>query len=252
MASSTRSSLVCRVLLSACLAAGAASAQSATTVFQDDFNAGLPAQITAGSALLTGVQGYSGLGPVGNGFAGQFLRSETGNIVGLTLTGLPAHNTISVSFLFAAIDSLDGTGSFPSGDFFRVTLDGQQIFRESFANALPTQVQSYVAAPGVELARLVDLGFSGPGSFYTDSAYNFGAEPSFANLAHTASTASFTFQIEGEGIQSLGDESWAMDNLRVSVSAVPEPGMLAMWLAGLALLGTWQKRRAGQHQGRPI
>jgi hypothetical protein len=238
------------MFLVASLAVGAAAAHSATNVFLDNFDAALPAQVDAGSALLTGVQGFGGLGPAGNTFSGKFLRSATGNLVSLTLTGLPTHSTISVAFLFAAIDSLDGTGSFPSGDYFRVTLDGQQIFRESFANATPSQFQSYVPAPGVELARHADLGFSGPGSFYTDSAYDFGAEPAFANLAHTASSATFTFQIEGQGIQDLNDESWAMDNLRVSVSAVPEPATVALWLAGLGLLGM-QTRKARAGRGLP-
>jgi hypothetical protein len=237
MALLTRLPLACRTLLLASLAIGAAAAHAATNVFLDNFDAALPAQVDAGSAALTGVQKFAGLGTPGNTFSGNFLRSATGNLVSLTLTGLPTHSTISVAFLFAAIDSLDGTGSFPSGDFFRVTLDGQQIFRESFANATPSQFQSYVPAPGVELARHVDLGFSGPGSFYTDSAYDFGAEPAFANLAHTSNSATFTFQIEGQGIQDLNDESWAMDNLRVSVSAVPEPATAALWLAGLGLMG---------------
>jgi hypothetical protein len=192
-----------------------------TLVFSTDFNSSLPAEVAPGTALLTGVQGYAGLGPSGNQFSGNFLRSATANTVTVSLSGLPPHTAISLGFLFAAIDSLDGTGSYPQGDFFRVDLDGNQIFRESFANALDTQVQSYVPPPGGELARKVDLGFSGPGGFYRDSAYNMAIEPAFQNLAHSASAAVFTFVIEGVGIQDLNDESWAMDNLRISVTEVP-------------------------------
>ncbi len=231
--------------VSALLAAAAISstAHAATDVFATDFNGALAAQINPGSAALTGVQGFSGYGPVGNQFGGSFLRSETGNVVTLSLTGLQAHSAISLQFLFAAIDSLDGTGSFPSGDFFRVTLDGTQIFRESFANALTSQIQSYSPPAGVQLARHVNLGFSGPGSYYTDSAYNLGADPTFLNIAHTGATATFTFQIEGVGIQTLSDESWAMDNLRVSVTPVPEPETYALLLAGLGLMGSVARRR---------
>lgn len=219
------------------------------TVFSTDFDGSLPTAITPGTATLTGVQGYSGLGPVGNQFDGNFLRSETGNVVTLNLNSLPTHDTISLSFLFAAIDSLDGTGTFPAGDYFKIVFDGTTLFSESFANAAPYQVQSYVSPPGVELARHVDLGFSGPGSYYTDSAYNFGADPRFANFAHTASSATINFFIFGEGNQSLADESWAMDNLRVSVTTqtvttpVPEPETYAMLLAGLGIIGFIARRK---------
>ncbi|MFZ2973362.1 MAG: FxDxF family PEP-CTERM protein [Ferribacterium limneticum] len=218
-------------------------AHANTTVFSTDFETTIPAEISHGSASLTGVQGFAGLGEPGNLFAGSFLRSMTGNVVTLELSNLPTHSAISVGFLFAAIDSLDGTGSFPSGDFFKVSLDGQQIFRESFANAMSSQTQSYVPPASVQLVRRIDLGFSGPGSFYTDSAYNLGADPTFANIAHTASTALFSFTIEGNGIQDLNDESWAMDNLRISVTPVPEPESYAMLLAGLGLVGLVAQRR---------
>ena len=72
------------------LAAGATTANAVPTlVFQTDFDGALPAEISPGTATLTGVQGYAGLGPVGNQFGGNFLRSTTGNTVTLQLSGLP-------------------------------------------------------------------------------------------------------------------------------------------------------------------
>ena len=221
---------------------GAATLVSAqTTVFSTDFDGlAIPSPVAPGAATLTGVQGYAGLGPTGNQFGGGFLRSATANVVTVSLTGLAPHGSVGLDFLFAAIDSLDGTGTFPAGDFLNVSLDGVSFFRESFANATATQIQSYVSPPGVELARRVDLGFAGPGGFYTDSAYNMALEPRFHNLPHTASTATFTFVIEGVGIQDITDESWAMDNLRVGINPVPEP---ANGLALLPLLGVVRRRR---------
>jgi len=188
-----------------------------TTVSSIDFESSLPASLSPGTATLTGVQGFLGLGPTGNKFSGSFLRSATLNTVTLSLTNLPAHSAISVDFLLAAIDSLDGAGAQPAGDYFKVTLDGTTLFREAFANATPAQIQTYVAPPGGTLARMVDLGFGGPGSFYTDSAYDMSLEPAFHRIPHSGSTATFTFQIEGIGAQDITDESWAMDNLKVTV-----------------------------------
>ncbi len=193
------------------------------TVFSTDFDGSLPAEVNPGLATLTGVQGFAGLGHPGNQFGGNFLRSPTGNVVKLQLTGLPPHTTVTIGFLLAAIDSLDGEGTYPSGDYFHIKLDGVTIFRESLANALPSQVQSYVPAPGAQLARWQDLGFSGPGSFYTDSAYDFSMEPRMQGIPHSASTLTLEYIIEGAGIQPLSDESWALDNLTVAVTNAPAP-----------------------------
>ena len=223
-----------------------ASSAQAVTVFSSQFDTSVPRAIDAGTATLTGVQGYAGLGPAGDQFGGQFLRSETANRVTLTLSGLPTHDALSVRFLFAAIDSLDGTGTFPAGDYFRIDIDGVNAFRESFANATDSQIQSYVPPAGVELARKVDLGFSGPGSFYRDSAYNLGADPRFQHFAHAGSSLTIEFWMEGVGLQSLDDASWAMDNLSVEVftaSAVPEPSTDALMLAGLGAVGAMMRRR---------
>ena len=215
----------------------------ATTVFSTDFESGVPSALQPGVAGLTDVQGFAGLGQGSTVFAGQMLRVPTGQTLTLTLLDLPDHQALSLGFLLAAIDSLDGTGDYPAGDFLRITLDGQEIFRESFANALASQVQSYVPPPGGELARRVDLGFSGPGSYYTDSAYDMFLESRLQNLAHTGASAVITLQMEGPGIQDLSDESWGMDHLTVSVSPVPEPSSLWLLLAGALVVGGMRQRR---------
>jgi hypothetical protein len=194
---------------------GGAPSESVVDIGFDDSST-LPANIDPGTAVLTPSQGFEPLGPEGNKFGSTFLRGPTGTVITLTLTDLPPHETLSLSLLFAAIDSLDGEGTFPAGDYFKITLDGVIVFRESFANAIVSQIQSYNPPAEVVLARHQDLGFSGPGGYYTDSAYDFGLDPTLQNLVHTASTATLKFELEGEGVQSIDDESWAIDNIRVT------------------------------------
>lgn len=174
----------------------------------------MPAEIAPGSASIEGVQGF-GSPAAGSRFSGTMLRSPTGNTVTLTLTELPAHEWLTLDFVFAAIDSLDGSGDYPAGDFFRVTLDGVDLFRESFANTL-AGVQTYVPPSGVVLVRRADLGFA-TGADNTDSAYRLGGDLIFQRIPHSGSRAVVTLRMEGSGAQSLSDESWGIDNLRVRV-----------------------------------
>jgi len=182
-----------------------------------DFEVELPGFIDGSACGLTPSQGYAPLGPEGNQFGATFIRCQTAQAVLVNLTDLPAHTSVSVDFLFAAIDSLDGAGSFPAGDFFRIDVDGVAVFRESFANAVESQIQTYAPpVPEIVLARRVDLGFT-VGGFYLDSAYDMSLEPRFDRIPHSGPTLSLTFLLEGEGVQSLDDESWAIDNLRITL-----------------------------------
>ena len=187
-------------------------------VFSTDFDSGLPSEISAGTAALTPVQGFAGLGTDPRKFGGNFLRSPTAQRVTLELSGLPPHDKLDLRFLFAAIDSLDGTGTPPAGEDFIVRVDDVVVFQESFANAREYQIQSYVPPAGVQLARRSALGFRG-GDEYWDSAYDLGKDPAFAGIMHSASTATISFEYVGPGAQNINDESWAIDNLEVSVNA---------------------------------
>jgi len=49
-----------------------------------------------------------------------------------------------------------------------------------------------------------------------------------------------------DGSQGIGDESWALSNVSVTVASVPEPETYAMLLAGIGMLGmTMRRRRSG-------
>lgn len=188
-------------------------ARAQATVLSFDFEVSLPASIDTGSASLVGVQGRAGDGPAGNTFGGQMLRSATANTVTITLNDLPARSWLSLEFLFAAIDSLDGTGTFAAGDVLEVKVDGLTAYNESFANSLVTQIQSYVPPAGGELARRVEPGLW---AACPESAHNMAIESSFQRIAHSGGSVTITFRMEGSG-ESIDNESWGIDKLRVVV-----------------------------------
>jgi hypothetical protein len=198
-----------------------AAAVADTQVFSTDFQSGLPAEITAPGAGIEGVQGYSGLGVPGNQFGGSFLRYTSVPLYDtqLTLTGLPAHDHLTLSFLLAVIDSWDGT------ELFKVVIDGTEVFSHWFQLATG-DASSYVAPPGGLLSSGVNLGFSNTGYHYRDRAYDMGVEPAFT-IPHTASTVTIVWKlgaVSGPAAsqwQGGTDESWAIDNVRVSVSGTP-------------------------------
>jgi hypothetical protein len=213
-------------------------------VFSSDFESGLPAQISGPGVSVESVQGYAGLGSAGNQFSGSFLRNLTNDDVTVTLTGLPAHDVVDLLFLFAAIDSWDGSsGSFPSGDFFTVVVDGQIVFGESFENSNAGYTQTFAAPPGGELARKQDLGFS-VGTYWLDSAYDMSLDARFRAIPHSGSTLTLVFRGSGSGWQAGTDESWAIDNLSIAVRSVPEPRALALLVAASLGLGIARRRRA--------
>jgi len=206
-----------------------------TQVFYTDFNSGTPSQFS-GFVNTESVQGYNGLGSGGNSFSGNFLRNTSGGHVGgggflgapqirttLTLTGLPAHNSIDLNFLLAVVDSWDGLYSPNSpgqGDFFNVSINGNTIFSEAFNND-DTGDQTYVPPTGVFLGK-GQFAFNGG---YTDSAYNLGLDPKFNNIPHTSSTLTIQWYADGAGWEGGDNESWAIDNVSVILNSnsIPIP-----------------------------
>jgi hypothetical protein len=214
-------------VLAIALFAGAAGAQ---TVFYTDFESGLPAEMSAPGAVIEGVQGYAGLGPLGNKFTGNFLRYTSVPLFDtqLTLTGLPAHTHVSLGFLLGLIDSWDGT------ELFQVTVDGNLLFNHWFQLATG-DASSYAAPPGGLLSSGVNLGFSNGGYWYRDRAYNMAVEPAFIMIPHTASTLTVVWKLSAvsgpaaQQWQGGTDESWAIDNVHVSVSGGSLPVSNSTW-----------------------
>ena len=238
------------------LVAGVGTASATTYSF--DFDTGISAQ-WSGITNLESVQGYAGLGTGSNVFTGNFLRNESGGYGStptspsspdptvLTLTGLPAHTRVSLGFLLAVIDSWDGNSSakienYPVGpDYFNVrVVDGNNIwtFSQTFTNF--TNVSQSYSGPMLG-GGPSDRGFN---ATWLDSAYDMGLDPVFQNIPHTGATLTVEWFASGAGWQGENvrfggtqDESWAIDNVRVTLNDVHAPLPPTVFLLGSGLLG---------------
>jgi hypothetical protein len=212
------------------------TAAPAANVFFSDFAGSMPSEIT-GAGSLESVQGYQGVGNAPNIFDGRFLRNaSTGNPAAatiLTLSNLPAHTELSLGLLLGIIDSWDGLGSY-GPDYFNIELDNAVIFSEAFQVAAGPQ--TYVPPPGGWLVNNQALGW---GNAYPEDGYDLYLEPRLQSIPHTAPSAVIRFFASGGGWQGGTDESWAIENLQVSV--IPEPGAFA--LLACAVLATLSPRR---------
>lgn len=229
---------VAAVLALSLACAGPAHSEPARTAavhWSSDFDSGLPPEMTAPGSQLEGVQGWAGLGPAGQAFGGTFLRYTSVPLYDtrLVLRNLPAHTNVSVSFLLALIDSWDGT------ELFQVSVDGATLFSHWFQLATG-DTSSYIAPPGGMLSRGHNLGFTDGSYYYRDRAYDMGVEPAFQNIPHTADSLVVIWRlgaVSGPAAtqwQGGSDESWAIDNVSVSLSGTLDapplgaPGALAL------------------------
>lgn len=217
-------------MVAAILAAGAASA---TTI---DFESGVPPEVsgTGDVVAVAGLDGY-------NGFTGNFLwnKGAAGDATDVSLTGLASHDTVTVSFSLALIDSWDGMSGNPAPDYFNILADGVEVFEISVANAplgsgemIPTEATNR-SAP----SNLI-------GKRFNESLFDVSL-----SFAHTGSTLALSMFADGAGWQGYNDESWGIDNLEVTTSTVggvapvPLPAGFPLMLAGLAGLGVASRRR---------
>lgn len=203
----------------ALLATAAPAAAAPVQVYSTDFEAGLPSEFSAPGAGIEGVQGYAGLGLPGRQFGGSFLRYASVPLFPtvLTVRNLPVHDHLSVRFLLAIIDSWDST------EIMQISVDGVTRFAHRFSLALADTTTYTPAPPGSILSMGTDLGFSGCCYYNRDRAYDLGAEPAFLDIPHTADSVVVAWTIgavSGPAAgqwQGGGDESWAIDALRIEV-----------------------------------
>jgi probable HAF family extracellular repeat protein len=210
-------------------------AQKVATVYTNNFEGTVGPEWSKSTVETT---------PIGaRKFLGQF-GSET---VSLTLTNLPLHWQIQVSFDLFIINSWDGNGNFCCGpDIWELsTGDGNSLLRTTFSNTGGSgNRQSYPGTfpsgdyPGKSGAVEQNvLGFPGvegaPSSI--DAVYHI--SHTFYSIAN-----SITLQFAAEGLQIIADESWGIDNIKVEVISLP--AFIDITMTDLGTVGSGRTSRA--------
>lgn len=241
--------LVASALVGAASLFAVPAAHAQTVVYNNDFSANANGfNNTARSFTPTG----------NNPFLGEF--SNSGPIT-LSLTGLAPHTSTTLMFDFYAIRSLDGNATFGggAGDSFitSVTQSGggtTTLLSTNFAN-FPGNTQGFGGPNG-------SGGYIQTGSFAPQTGalsvntlgYFFNGNPQDAvyrfsfTFADTSPNLVFTFN---DGLnEGVGNESYGLDNVRVTTNAVPnaaapEPATLALLTPGMAA-GLMMVRRRRQ------
>jgi hypothetical protein len=232
------------------------------TVYSNTFESETSGFMAAGGAFSGGTTGaWSGTGSVtategysAYGFGSKYLFNNASGVnapgATLTLNNLPTHTSVTLLVHFAAIDSWDGyTNCGP--DTFNIKLGGSTVFSNDFGNVFTGECGAHPQHYGTSNAIVLPTASAhlAQTNYWTDSAYNLGADPALSNIAHSSSSLIFSFNAGGTGgnsFQGGSDESWAIDNITILLNGtidatVPEPGSLA--LLGLGVLAILAIRR---------
>jgi hypothetical protein len=245
----------CLAILGMCLFI--ATASQATVVYSHNFDDG----------TAPGFSGYVSLEDVpaavvtqsGGEISGKLLRNSSGghpaSATNLTISGLPAHSSLNLSFLLLIIDSWESSSTWFGPDHFLVKVDGVTIFDYFFTNyQYNLQPQNYNPPPGVQMWDFTwnggtylapRLGWGDQDEAHGEMGYRMGLDSSFYHIPHTASTVTITWQADGipgwtwDGFTGYDDESWAIDQVRGNAVPLP-PGWLLLGSGLLGLIG-WRR-----------
>jgi hypothetical protein len=229
-------------LLAIAIAAGSASAASAqTTLYSNNFEYPVRGPEWSINTTFTNHANFTW-------FVGRYSENDSvtltlpapppptgcGGVGGGTGTGGEpggsdsCYNLFKLTFDLYIIDSWDGYLEPHGPDSFQVFINGGKHFEETFANQHTSQS---FRPPDIGPTH---LGFNG---LYRDSIYRDITIP-----FDIGESSTLTIKFQSQGLHSMIDESWGIDNVRVTYQAVPTPGSLSLLAAGLALLAPRRRR----------
>ncbi|MHA6723417.1 PEPxxWA-CTERM sorting domain-containing protein [Sphingomonas sp. RS2018] len=224
--------------IAATLAAAPAAAQ--TTLYSNNLDgaqtaaAGVTAGITANGATLANDNVTAG------GLSQNYLRNDTAGLTTLTFNGLSGYTNINAGFALALIDSWDSDNGSPAPDYLDIFVNGAQVLQLTAAN---TSGNATRLGGGTQTAF---------GSYLYNGAFNdrivdMSTATALQNLSAINGTLTLGIRASGAGFQYGNDESWGIDNIRLSGtavnSAVPEPATWAMMMLGFGGMGYAVRRK---------
>ncbi|WP_414521362.1 SGNH/GDSL hydrolase family protein [Umezakia ovalisporum] len=177
-----------------------------TNIYSNDFEA-VPGSEWSSTIISTTPVG-------GRNFLGEFDNST----ISLTINNTSLANSIvTLEFDLFIINSWDGNNPFFGPDRFQLTVAGEQslnLLNTTFSNIeeyasrqdYPLSFGSGDYPAGTGATEIDTLGYT----FFGDSVYHLAFSFPYTN-------DSITFNFSGSGLQGIGDESWGLDNISVSV-----------------------------------
>ena len=188
----------------------------------------LPPPIVTNAEVTNGTQRF--LGEFGGPRIGRpgdpgYNRTRVDQTVSLTLTNLPPHSALRLTFDLLVLKSWDGNSPTYGPDCWTLSVAGGSVLLDTtFSNnpkvAREGSDQNYPqlhAMPRTGAARTNSLGYK----FFGDSIY-----PLAFTFPHSSSTLKLDFHsslFEGKG---LADESWGLDNVRLMIAPHSPQGAL--------------------------